>query len=283
VTAGILDRRDRRYVQAAGLLTKATTAYFRPTVRGLDRVPREGPALLVGNHSGGILMPDVSAFFGAWVRHFGVDRPLDMLGFDLPFAVPGLGSLLPRLGVVPACHQTAHAALGRGHAVLVYPGGDRDDYRTWRDRHRIDLDHRMGFVRLALRAGVPIFPVVCHGSHESLVVVARGDRVAAALHLDRLMRVKVFPIILGGPVGVAPGWLPYVPLPAKVSIEVQEPVSWPALGPADADDRDAVERCYHEVESLMQRALDRLSRHPALPLLDPPGRPVSSSTAPASR
>jgi 1-acyl-sn-glycerol-3-phosphate acyltransferase len=167
--------------------------------------------LLVGNHSGGIYMPDVAALFAAWVRRFGPDRPLRPLGFDLPFSVPGLGALLPRLGAVRAHPATAHALLARGECVLVYPGGDRDDYRTWRARHRIDLDHRTGFIRLALRTGVPLVPVVCHGSHETLVVVSRGDRIAKALRLDRLMRVKVFPIILA-PAGVAPGWLPYLPL-----------------------------------------------------------------------
>jgi 1-acyl-sn-glycerol-3-phosphate acyltransferase len=285
--SSVLDQRDRRFVRGVPAVATAMTAYFRPTVRGLDRVPAEGPVLLAGNHSGGILMPDVMALFGAWIRRFGIDRPLRPLGFDLPFAIPGFGALLPKLGAIPACPANAEAALGRGDSVLVYPGGDRDDFRPWRDRHRIDLDHRTGFVRLALRTGVPLVPVVSHGSHESLVVLSRGDRIAAALRLDRLMRVKIFPVVVGWPLGIAPGWLPYVPLPAKVTVEVQPPIDFRARGLErdHAEDPDVVDACYREVEAVMQHALDRLARHPALPLLDPPGRAhaVSSPTAPASR
>ena len=45
-----------------------------------------------------------------------------------------------------------------GAILLVYPGGDREVFRTWRDRNRIDFGGRLGFVRLALRTGVPVVP-----------------------------------------------------------------------------------------------------------------------------
>ena len=52
---------------------------------------------------------------------------------------------------------------------------------------------------------------------------------------------------------------PYVPLPAQTTIAFGEPIRWPELRPADADDPAVVTRCYDEVVRVMQRMLDRLS------------------------
>lgn len=260
---GVLDRRDPTVVARAVPALGAATAWFRPEVRGLEHVPDAGPVLLVGNHSGGYYMPDVWAFLVAFVRQFGPRRELFLLGSDVPFHLPGFRGAAARLGIVPACHRNAEAALERGAAVLVYPGGDWDDCRSWRDRHRVELAHHTGFVRVALRARVPVVPVVSHGSHETVVVLTRGERLARALRLDRL-RIKVCPIVLGLPFGVASIVVPYVPLPAKVTVEALPALAWDGLGD--------VERCYAEVVALMQAALDRLAQHPALPLLDRPPR-----------
>jgi 1-acyl-sn-glycerol-3-phosphate acyltransferase len=174
-------------------------------------------------------------------------------------------------GVVPARPGNAVVALEAGSDVLVYPGGDLDDCRDWNHRHCVDFAHHMGFIRLALRAQVPIVPVVTHGSQETVVIITRGDRLARALHLDRL-RINVLPVAFGVPFGLAPIPVPYVPLPAKITIEVLDPVGWD-LEPEAAEDRATVERCYDEVVALMQGALDRLAQEPALPFVDPPGHP----------
>ena len=44
-------------------------------VRGLDRIPPEGPVLLVGNHSGGNVPPDTFVLTLAFCSYFGVERP----------------------------------------------------------------------------------------------------------------------------------------------------------------------------------------------------------------
>ena len=96
--------------------------------------------------------------------------------------------------------------------VIVYSGGDDDDYRPWTERHRADLRGRTGFVRLALREQVPVVPLVAHGSHDTTIVVARGGAIAG-LGLDRL-RISVFPVMR--PAGIVPLQLTW-PLPAKVT------------------------------------------------------------------
>ncbi|HXO47558.1 MAG TPA: 1-acyl-sn-glycerol-3-phosphate acyltransferase, partial [Mycobacterium sp.] len=50
--------------------------YHRAEVRNIDNVPRSGGALVVSNHSGGMLTPDVFIFSPAFYNEFGYDRPV---------------------------------------------------------------------------------------------------------------------------------------------------------------------------------------------------------------
>ena len=218
-------------------------------------------------------MPDVLALVAAWLRRQ-PDTELFCLGYDLLFDLPGVSDVLERFGIVPASPAMAEAAVARGGVVLVYPGGDLEDCRPWADRHHVDLAGHMGFVRLALQTGVPVVPVASHGSHETEFIVFRGTRLAKALHLDRL-RIHVLPIVFGLPFGLTPIVVPHVPLPARVTVEVLDPLQWTASpDPQAADDPERVRRCYEEVVGVLQAAVNRLAAHPALPLLDPaPSQP----------
>ena len=112
--------------------------------------------LLVGNHSGGLLVPDTTAVISAWYRHRGLDSPLVGLAFDGMFAIPGMESLMRKIGEIPASPENAGRALDAGAAVLVYPGGANEAFRPWTERNRIVLGGHKGFIRLALAKGVPV-------------------------------------------------------------------------------------------------------------------------------
>jgi 1-acyl-sn-glycerol-3-phosphate acyltransferase len=165
-----------------------------------------------------------------------------------------------RAGCLAASPASAARAFAAGNLVLVYPGSDRDTFRPFRARYRIELGGRVGFVRTALRARVPIVPVVSTGTHEQFVVLARGDALARALGLRRWLRTDVFPVALAVPWGLTSGFLPYVPLPARTTLAFAPALRWPELPPAAADDPAVVARCYAEVRDAMQSALDRLAR-----------------------
>jgi 1-acyl-sn-glycerol-3-phosphate acyltransferase len=253
-------RRDPLFVEQMLERARLALHWYAPNVRGMERLPAEDPFLIVGNHSGGFWMPDMWIFLDAWLRHHGVEREAYSLAYDLLFRPPGARTILNRMGVLQASTANAEAALDRGAPVLVYPGGDWEACRPFSHRHRIEFHGHMGFVRLALRRQVPVVPVVSHGSHESLIILARGERLARLLQLHRL-RVNVFPIVLGFPFGVASIAVPFVPLPTQVTVEVLPPMDWSHLGPAAADDAAVVRRCYDEITGLMQRELDTLARH----------------------
>src|ERR1700754_3739138 len=48
--------------------------YSRGEVEGLENIPVGEPSLLVGNHSGGLLIADTFVFSAAFYDHFGPDR-----------------------------------------------------------------------------------------------------------------------------------------------------------------------------------------------------------------
>ena len=134
------------------------TSYFTPEVRGLDRLPAEGPVLLVGNHSCLFYMPEVWTCGQAIMSRRGIGAPTYLLAYDLLFAMPGIGPFLRQLGALPASTDEAESALARGACVLVYPGGDLEACRPWTQRNKVDFAGRKGFVRLALRCGVRSYP-----------------------------------------------------------------------------------------------------------------------------
>lgn len=234
--------------------------YFRLRVEGIDNVPRSGPVLLVGNHNGGLLPSD--GFFAALAirDRFGAGRGFYVLAHDFLFHDPVLRSYAHRLGMLRASPESAQLALAAGACVLVYPGSDLDTFRTFRDRGKIVLGQRTGFVRLALRERVPIVPVVSSGTHEQLIVLARGDRLARLLRAEAWARTEVLPFVFAVPWGLTSGFVPYLPLPAQTTIAFGAPITWPELGSEDAQRRDVVDRCYREVESTMQSMLDRLEK-----------------------
>jgi len=259
-----LELRDPDYIRATLPAYRALTQlYFRTKVRGLEHIPEEGPALLVGNHSGGTLIADTFAFAYEFIDHFGTDRLFHQLAHDMVFRVPGL-VMVPKYGTIPASHDNARRALERGAALLVYPGGDFESYRPTSHANRVEFGGRSGFVRLALDQDVPIVPVVAVGGQETALFLTRGERAARALQLDRLFRLKVLPLQVAPPFGLTVLDLPgRIPLPAQVTLQVLPPMDLRAEFGAEPDRREV----YDAITGEMQRALDELAAERDVPVV----------------
>ena len=259
-----LDERDPDYIREnlPGLWLLASL-YFRAEVRGLERIPAEGPVLLVGNHSGGNLTPDTGVFTLAFNTYFGVERRFYQLAHNLVLSMPGLG-FLRKYGTVAAAPENADRALDSGAALLVYPGGDYEVHRPSWESGRIDFGRRKGFIRLALDKDVPIVPVVAVGGQETALFLSRGERLARLLRLDRMFRLKVLPISLALPWGLNVGdMLGHVPLPAKITIQVLPPVHLRERYGTNPQPDEV----YDDIIADMQVTLDDLQAERRLPVI----------------
>ena len=256
--------RDPKFIrQMLPRLWLAARIYFRVEVHGFENVPDE-PVLFVGNHSGGANIPDTFLFTLAYHTYFTVEgRPLITLGHEIVARMPVIGDMARRFGMVRAGATAAEDLLRRDANVLVYPGGDVEALRPWRDRNRIVFDGRKGFLRLAHANRAKIVPVVATGGHETFFVLNDGRRLAKLLRFDEVLRVKSVPLSVSIPWGLVPGDLPHLPLPSKIRIEVLPPID---LHETFGDDPDW-EHAYDYVTSVMQVALTRLAAKTVIPVI----------------
>ncbi|HEY5152270.1 MAG TPA: lysophospholipid acyltransferase family protein [Mycobacterium sp.] len=213
------------------------------------------PVLFVANHGfGGIIDLNVLAV-GAVLEELAVDRPVTFLTHQLAWTL-GVGPLVEHLGARPASRDSARQAFEEGHHVVVFPGGDLDAFKSWRDRNHIVFGGRHGFASLAIEEQVPIVPIVTAGAGESLLVLTDGERLTRALHLDKLLRMKALPTSISLPWGFnigAVGMLPYLPLPTKLRTRVL-----PATTAEPGEDAEAYGERIH---TAMQDALTEMTSH----------------------
>ncbi|WP_307827831.1 lysophospholipid acyltransferase family protein [Nocardioides sp. SYSU D00038] len=151
-------------------------ALWRPTVEGLDHVPRTGGVLLASNHL---------SFFDSVVIPVVVPRRVAFLAKSDYFTGTGLRGTLQRLwfeglDMLPVDRDDTASAvasldialevLRRGDAFGIYPEGTRSrDGRLYRGR--------TGVAHLALTAGVPVVPVGLIGTDEVQPVGVGRPRV----------------------------------------------------------------------------------------------------------
>ncbi len=255
-----LDNRNEAWIdRICGVAGPLLMRYFRAEVRGVARIP-DGAALYVANHSSGIMTPDSFIFaYAVWKERGTRDVPYG-LGHTFAISVPPLHQIVVPLGAVRASHENAPRLFDLGAKVIVYPGGDLDAMRPFRKRDRVVFGGRRGYVRLALRSGVPVIPVVAAGSHETLVILDERNWLRLVPGLERLLRIKVWPTTLTFPWGITLGVPPiYLPPPVRILMEVGEPIRFERTGEEAARDDDYVAECAATVESVMQATIERLA------------------------
>jgi 1-acyl-sn-glycerol-3-phosphate acyltransferase len=263
-----LNGRDPEFIERYGRPVCRWLAenYFHATYEGIHHVP-DPPFVAVCVHSGAPLLPDVWPMLAAWWDLFSPSQPAYALVHDAAFRIPFLGNLLIKLGALRASPENADKVIEAGGTVMIFPGGDIEAMRSFHSRNIVSFHGRTGVVRLALTHGVPLLPVVNVGGHEVYVVLTSGRQLARWTGLTRFARLKALPLVAGLPWGVWPsGMLPYVPLPARISYKVGEPIKFPRV-PGLSNDEATLRQEAGRLQDRMQRMIWELADERRLPVV----------------
>jgi 1-acyl-sn-glycerol-3-phosphate acyltransferase len=229
------------------LLDFLYTRYFRVEASGVQHLPQRGPAILVANHAGPLPWDSLVLVQGVLREH---RRELRPLLEDAIFQVPYLGVLLNRLGAVRASPENAERLLSEGKLVAVFPEGQQGLTKLYKDRHTLKRFGRGGFVKLALRTGVPLIPVAVVGAEGAAPVLGKIGLLGRSIGLDALPITATFPWL--GPAGL-------LPLPSKWRLRFGEPIDVAKSHGADAaDDRILIARLADQVRSRVQEIIGEL-------------------------
>jgi 1-acyl-sn-glycerol-3-phosphate acyltransferase len=230
------------------LMRSLYRSWFRVQTIGIHHVPAEGSALVVANHSGTLPLDALMTTVAVHEAH-PAGRHLRMLGADLIFRAPLLGSLARKSGQTLACVPDAERLLTSGELVGVWPEGFKGIGKLYRDRYTLQRFGRGGFVSAALRTQARIIPCAIVGAEETYPMI--GDMTLLA----RLFRIPYFPVTpffpLLGPLGL-------IPLPSKWYIEFGEPVRTDGYEPGSAEDPMLVITLTEQIRETIQQTLDRL-------------------------
>ncbi len=259
------------------LVAPVVRLWFRPTLQGTEHLPTDTPYLLVANHSAGVGAAELASIATLWLKHFGTTRPL--AGFALPigFVVWPLSAIHRAIGTIPSTYAAAHDALEKDVPILVFPGGDHESLKPVWQNQRVDFVGRVGFLRIARDAGVPIVPLGIRNGAWTAPILLRSRLLATLLILPRLMGVKRWGLSLLG-VSVAAllaVTLPFGPLPTALAIWLWlgSPLIFlpilpatlrlrvgPPLTPSELFAADASEDALDDARERIERAVEALVR-----------------------
>lgn len=238
---------DKDYIARLGrtLFKFLDRYYWRIEIDGLDRVPREGRAVLVGVHRA----------FMPWDGILIIDLLLKKVGRCPRFLMhPGLvkppfvSDFMTKIGGVIACQENGDYVLERDEILGVFPEGINGAFTLYRDAYRLGKFGRNDFVKMALRNGAPIVPFVTVGSAEIFPILKKIEWRWWKRYTDWpcLPITPTFPL------------LP-LPLPSKWHTQFLEPIHVEnRYGPEAAGDPAIVRAISGEVRSKMQGAIEEI-------------------------
>lgn len=175
------------------LLGPIVDLVYRSRMIGWENLP-DRPCLVVANHSG-----CGQAEVYCLVRRL-LEReprpPITAMAHPLAFYFPGVAAFMRGLGAIPSSYEDATAAFASGCSVIVFPGGDHEAFRPIWQAYQVDWNGRLGFLKLARKAGVPIVPLGIAGSHFTSPILWRSRLLPWLLVYPRLLGVRCLPVTL---------------------------------------------------------------------------------------
>jgi len=151
-----------------------------------------------------------------------ISEKIHVLAASVLFAIPVVREMALWTGCVDARKSVAERLLKKGDSILVLPGGEAEQIRTAYGKERVYLKKRKGFLKLALRHGVPVVPVYVFGSSDYYHTSSLGYKTRLWLSKN-----------LGICIPLARGYWgsPFCPLPVPTTIVFGAPIKLSVADP----------------------------------------------------
>ena len=229
-------------------------SWFRVELTGAERIPAEGPVMVVANHSGNLPMDAVMSQVSLY-RESG--RLLRLLAGDVAFSLPVVRDIAPKVGAVRASRTAAAELLEAGEMIGVFPEGYRGLGKPYTQRYQLQPFGKGGFAATALRHDAPILPVAITGAEEIYPQLGSVFRGSALLGAEGLKQSGI-----GRAEGAAPVDEALESLVMGIADVFAEGTSKPllelpgwVLGEAGAQDRSALAGLLRDVVLSLARGL----------------------------
>lgn len=221
--------------------------YFQVQTIGIENIPDNKRAILIGNHSG-VVPLDAFMTYTAFLNMHQNPRRIRFLVHNWLLSTPGVRDIIKGAGGVCATYKNAFKLLEQDELVFFYPEGPKGTGKPFSMRYRLD-DFDPGFVKAAIETKSPIIPVTTVGGDEVFPLLANMKSIA------RIMGTPYWPVTLTHP------WLPFttscMPLPVKLLIIIGKPIylDYPASKCTDRQLRKDIAR---NIQYKIQRQLNQL-------------------------
>lgn len=189
--------------------------YFRVESRGHENIPKNGRAMVAGNHSGTI-PTDAAMIILDILKKCTPPRIARGIVANYGAALPYIGNMLSRVGQVIGTRRNFEELLQDEDLVMIFPEGLKGIGKPYKMRYRLK-PFNLGFIELSLKYNVPIIPTAVIGAEEQAPLMGNIKLLAKLLGLPFFPITPTFPLL--GPIGA-------IPYPCKYRIYYGKPLKF---------------------------------------------------------
>lgn len=210
---------DKGYLRGFfSFLTFVSQRWLTVNAYGVEHVPTQGRAMIVGNHSGGVAL-DGAMILASLMNDMEPPRLGQGMAEKFLNRTPFASTILSRVGQFTGLPEHAVRLLEDDRLLMVFPEGARGTAKLYKERNSL-VRFGTGFMRLALQTGTPIVPTAFIGG---------GEAIPTIMNLYRLGK------LVGAPYVPVTPWFVALPRPTHCQIYYSEPMVFDGDGSEEDD------------------------------------------------
>lgn len=167
--------------------------WWHVSFKGIERIPLQGPALIVGNTAGIIPWPGLMLSYALMARKSSPRRLNILCEMDW-IEDKNVQEFAAKIGFVQWSKDNARALFSRGELVAIFPEGVQGAVKPYSERYRL---REFDWTRIlpALEENVKICPLATLGCDESFPIITNLDGVAKVLDIPAFPVTPFMPLL----------------------------------------------------------------------------------------